>query len=159
RRSLSPPDARRRGGAHPPRRPLAPTSSALLFLALAAGCAPPRWTGLSQPAATPTVTTSASPTSSPSPAPSPSPSPVPTHVFVIVMENKSATEALRGRYTAGLAQTYALATAYHAVSHPSLPNYLALTGGSNFGIRDDGYHPLPPGGLGAQLDRAGIPWR
>jgi phosphatidylinositol-3-phosphatase len=45
------------------------------------------------------------------------------------------------------------------VSHPSLPNYLALTSGSTWGITDDGFHPLPAGGLGAQLTAAGIDWR
>ena len=30
-----------------------------------------------------------------------------------------------------------LATAYDANSHPSLPNYLAMTAGSTFGITDD----------------------
>jgi hypothetical protein len=47
----------------------------------------------------------------------------------------------------------------HAVTHPSLPNYLAMTSGSTWGIRDDGFHSLPAGGLGAQLTAAGITWR
>jgi phosphatidylinositol-3-phosphatase len=51
-------------------------------------------------------------------------------VFVIIMENKSHDEALRGTYTASLASQYAIATNYHAVSHPSEPNYLALTSGA-----------------------------
>jgi hypothetical protein len=100
---------------------------------------------------------------SPSPIASPlaSPSPVTTssHVFVIVMENRSYGQALSGSYTAALAKKYAVATDYHGVSHPSLPNYLALTSGSTWGIADDGYHRLPAGGLGAQLTSAGIVWR
>jgi hypothetical protein len=36
-----------------------------------------------------------------------------------------------------LAAACASATSYHAVSHPSLPNYLAMTGGSTYGITDD----------------------
>jgi hypothetical protein len=75
------------------------------------------------------------------------------------MENRSAAEALQGGYTARLASTYAATTNYHGVTHPSLPNYLALTSGSTYGISDDGYHVLPAGGLGLQLTRAGIPWR
>jgi hypothetical protein len=81
------------------------------------------------------------------------------HVFVIVMENHGYTEAMAQPYTAALAARYAVATDYHAVSHPSLPNYLALTGGSTFGITDDDYHRLPPGGIGLQLSQQGIPWR
>jgi phospholipase C len=80
-------------------------------------------------------------------------------VFLVVMENKSYGEAMAVPYTAQLASQYQVATGYHAVSHPSLPNYLALAGGSTYGITDDGYHPLPAGGIGHQLSGAGIPWR
>jgi phospholipase C len=75
------------------------------------------------------------------------------------MENRSYSQAIQGTYTAQLAARYAVATNYHGVSHPSLPNYLALTSGSTWGIADDGWHPLPAGGLGAQLSAAGINWR
>jgi hypothetical protein len=81
------------------------------------------------------------------------------HVFVIVMENTSYDQALAQPYTAALARQYALATDYHAVAHPSLPNYLAMTAGSTFGIQDDTYRPLPAGGLGAQLTQAGVSWK
>jgi hypothetical protein len=80
-------------------------------------------------------------------------------VFVIVMENHDYAQALAGRYTSRLAAKYPVATDYHGVSHPSLPNYLALTSGSTWGIADDGFHRLPAGGLGAQLTSARIPWR
>jgi hypothetical protein len=75
------------------------------------------------------------------------------------MENRSYSQALAGAYTARLAASHGVATRYHGVSHPSLPNYLALTSGSTWGIADDGFHPLPPGGIGAQLTHAGIGWR
>ena len=91
-----------------------------------------------------------------------SPSPAATaagSVFVIVMENKSYDEALGGTYTASLASQYALATNYHAVSHPSEPNYLALTSGGTWGATDDSYRALPPGGIGKQLSDAGVSWR
>jgi phospholipase C len=91
-------------------------------------------------------------------APSPTPA-VKPHVFVIVMENKSPSQALRGTYTASLAQQYASLTNYSAITHPSLPNYLALTSGDTWGITDNGYHPLPRGGIGDQLTAAGISWR
>ncbi|HEX3507872.1 MAG TPA: alkaline phosphatase family protein [Candidatus Dormibacteraeota bacterium] len=110
----------------------------------------------------PTPTPSPSPIDSPSPTPSVDPSPVTTsqsHVFVIVMENHSYGRALTGSYTAALAKKYSVATDYHDVGNPSLPNYLALTSGSTWGIADDGYHRLPAGGIGAQLTSAGILWR
>ena len=81
------------------------------------------------------------------------------HVFVIVMENHSAAEALTGPYTASLAQQYGAAQNYHAVTHPSVPNYLALTSGSTWGLSDDSYHVLPKSDLGTQLTKARVSWR
>lgn len=64
----------------------------------------------------------------------------PAHVAVIVMENEEYG-AVVGSHSAPfinhLAARYALAGAMYAVGHPSLPNYLALTAGSTFGIRSD----------------------
>src|SRR2546428_810785 len=75
------------------------------------------------------------------------------------MENRAPGEALEGRYIASLVHEYAIATSYFAISRPSLPNYLALTAGDTFGIRDDAYHALAKGGLGTQLTAAGLTWR
>jgi hypothetical protein len=62
----------------------------------------------------------------------------PSKVLVIVMENHSAREALRQMpRLAALATTYGHTTAYRAITHPSLPNYLAVAGGSTFGVTDD----------------------
>lgn len=98
------------------------------------------------------------PTALPASGPGASASPA-SHVFVIVMENRDYAEAMAQPYTAQLAARYAVATNYHAISHPSLPNYLALTAGSTFGITDDGYHRLPPVGIGDELSRRGVTWR
>ncbi|MFI5282085.1 MAG: alkaline phosphatase family protein [Candidatus Dormibacterales bacterium] len=87
------------------------------------------------------------------------PAQAPRHVFVIVMENRSPTEALAGSFTASLAATYAMAADYHAVAHPSVPNYLALTSGSTWGVTDDSYHVLPTADLGDELTSAGVSWR
>ncbi len=90
---------------------------------------------------------------------SPTPAAPPKHVFVIVLENTPYQLALRQRYIAGLARQYAVATNYSEISNPSLPNYLAMTSGSTWGIRDDLYHTLPATGLGQQLSAAGISWK
>jgi phosphatidylinositol-3-phosphatase len=81
------------------------------------------------------------------------------HVFLIVMENHSPSEALAGPFTASLAAKYGVANNYRAVTHPSVPNYLALTSGSTWGIQDDGYYVLPKQDLGTQLTSAGVTWR
>jgi hypothetical protein len=80
-------------------------------------------------------------------------------VFLIVMENKTPAEALQGAYTAALAGQGGMASNYHAVSHPSVPNYLALTSGQTWGIHDDSFHQLPPADIGDQLTAAGVAWR
>ena len=62
------------------------------------------------------------------------------HVFVVVMENHSYSEIIGSSaapYVNSLAASGALATNYYGVAHPSLPNYLALAGGSTFGISSD----------------------
>jgi hypothetical protein len=62
------------------------------------------------------------------------------HIVVIVFENKEERQVIGSRsaptFTA-LARTYVRLTHYHAVTHPSLPNYLALTSGATHGIRSD----------------------
>src|SRR4029077_5272826 len=83
----------------------------------------------------------------------------PRHAFVIVMENKSPAEAMTGPFTTSLAARYRVATNYHAITHPSVPNYLALTSGSTWGVTDDSYHVLPTQDLGTQLTTAGVSWR
>jgi acid phosphatase len=68
-------------------------------------------------------------------------------VLVVVEENKTQRSALAGMpYLASLARKHGYTTHYRAVTHPSLPNYLAIAGGSTFGVRDDlgpARHPLP----------------
>lgn len=72
---------------------------------------------------------------------------VPTKLLVVVMENHSLAQ-MRAQmpYTESLAQRYGYATAWSAVRHPSLPNYLAIASGSTHGVTDDAapaQHPLP----------------
>lgn len=62
------------------------------------------------------------------------------HVFVLILENRGFDDALYNGPTPflrELAASHALATNYFGVAHPSLPNYLALLGGDDFGVRDD----------------------
>lgn len=60
------------------------------------------------------------------------------HIIVIVFENKSPTEVYgHAPYITALAKRCATATNFHAVGHPSLPNYLAMTSGSTHGLTKD----------------------
>src|ERR1700737_466646 len=73
-----------------------------------------------QPGAPPGPKASGGPASA-----SPSPTAAAKHVFMVVLENTSYQQALAQPYIASLAQKYSVATNYHAVATPSLPNYLA----------------------------------
>jgi len=65
-----------------------------------------------------------------------------TKLLVFVEENHSFDQMRAGMpYTASLAERYGHATDYHAIRHPSLPNYIAIAGGSTYGVTDD---RLPP---------------
>ena len=91
------------------------------------------------------------------------PTPV-TNLRVVVVENHSLRE-MRGQMPAtfALAREYGFATRYRALTHPSLPNYLVLAGGSTFGVTETapGQPPgarrlgLRPGPRGRK-DRAGL---
>jgi hypothetical protein len=68
--------------------------------------------------------------------------PVPAfaHVVVIVFENKESTSVFCNRAAPtfnSYGRRYAKLTRYFGVTHPSLPNYLALVSGSTQGITSD----------------------
>jgi hypothetical protein len=82
---------------------------------------------------------------------------------VILMENEEYGDVVgQGQtpFITALAHRFALATQMYATTHPSLPNYLALTGGSTGGIGSDCTScSVPGGGLAGQLQAHGISWR
>lgn len=62
------------------------------------------------------------------------------HVVVVVFENREVSSVLGTRQARTFnlyARVYANLTRYHGVTHPSLPNYIALVSGSTHGIRDN----------------------
>ncbi|MCW2853119.1 MAG: phosphatidylinositol-3-phosphate phosphatase, partial [Nocardioides sp.] len=61
-----------------------------------------------------------------------------TKVLVVIEENHTYDQMRDGMpFLADLSDTYGYATHWTAITHPSEPNYLAIAGGSTFGIRDD----------------------
>jgi phosphatidylinositol-3-phosphatase len=88
----------------------------------------------------------------------------PAHVMVIVEENRNRGEVIGASnmpYFNSLAVNYGNTTAWNGVSHPSLPNYLALASGSTQGVTEDECGPSFPGvpTIGSQLSAAGIAWK
>jgi hypothetical protein len=89
--------------------------------------------------------------------------PQPPHIAVLALENKSYRQVIgspHAPYLNRLARHYALASRYYSIGHPSLPNYLALTGGSTFGIHHNcAGCQTSAQNLLTQLDGARISWR
>jgi phosphatidylinositol-3-phosphatase len=89
--------------------------------------------------------------------------PVIRHVIVIVMENHSLSTIQRqAPFITALARGCGIATNYHAITHPSLPNYLAMTSGSIHHLHSD-CSPRDCSQAGpnifSQLTRHGLRWR
>jgi len=119
----------------------------------------------------PTETASPTPvpaTVTPNPSITPSPTParlVPNfdYIVVIVFENREF-EKIVGNPAMPvfnrLAQDYTLLTQHYAVTHPSLPNYLAMIGGDTFGIKrncDDCFINAPS--LPDLIEASGRTWK
>lgn len=124
-------------------------AAALAALALTAGCGASGTTaGPIQTRPAPKATLKAGP---------------PTHIAVLVLENLEYGQVIGNRsapYINRLAQQGALATRSFGITHPSLPNYLALTGGDTFGIASDCTDCSVRGaGLAGQLDAKGVSWK
>jgi hypothetical protein len=85
------------------------------------------------------------------------------HVIWIWFENKApVVGSSSAPYFTSLARSCGYAANYYAVTHPSLPNYLAATGGSTFGVADDNYpsaHPIAGASLFSQVAATGRQWR
>jgi hypothetical protein len=85
------------------------------------------------------------------------------HVVWIVMENHAYSQIVgspSAPYLNRLARSCGLATHFSAETHPSLPNYIAMTSGSPQGIGDDAgpsAHRLPAASIFSQLGPGG--WR
>lgn len=124
----------------------------VVVAALAGGCSGPG-RAATAPTSPPAASASASaPASSPAAGGTGGPTTParagrPTKSLTIVEENHGQQAALAQMpYLASLSAVYGHTTDYHALAHPSLPNYLGLVGGSTFGVTDDAppaAHPLP----------------
>jgi hypothetical protein len=87
------------------------------------------------------------------------------HVFLIVEENHGFSQIIgnpAAPHLNQLASRFGLATASFAVADPSAPNYVAMLGGSTFGIADNNayyLHTVDKPSLMSQLDAAHLSWK
>jgi acid phosphatase len=93
----------------------------------------------------------------------PMPRPKIGRIAVMVLENRSYGQVIgnpSAPYINSLTRRGALATRYYAITHPSLPNYIAMTTGGHKGINGDcGTCQAEGRSLVNQLDTAHISWR
>ena len=122
-------------------------SSFCIFLIFLVACRPSSASPTGTPAPVPSDTFAPTPvlptlTLTPVPTLTPTVTPKPLvpnfeHIVIIMFENKEfgtvIGNPLMPNYNR-LAREYTLLTQYYAVTHPSLPNYIALMGGDTFGI-------------------------
>ncbi|TLY18135.1 MAG: hypothetical protein E6K86_00050 [Thaumarchaeota archaeon] len=87
------------------------------------------------------------------------------HVMIIVMENEGYDQVVGSSsapYENLLITRYALAANYNAVSHPSLPNYIALVAGDTLRVTNDcrpSQCSFPNATITGLFDSHGLSWR
>ena len=82
------------------------------------------------------------------------------HVIVIYMENNGlSTVEKKGPYEMSLARSYAAATHYYAICHPSAPEYLAGTSGQTLQCGSDAYHTYSVNNIANLTQNAGETWK
>lgn len=127
----------------------------LLAAALMAGCGSAPGSPSSHPPLRPAATARPTATATQIPVPA-----AVSKMLLFVFENHSQSQVLASMpYLSSLARRYGRTTHYDAITHPSLPNYLALVGGSTFGVHDDnapGSHHLRGGSVLDQALRHGM---
>jgi hypothetical protein len=81
-------------------------------------------------------------------------------VVIVVLENEGTDQALADPYIASLSRKAAWFSRYHAITHPSFPNYVAMVAGSTFGIDTD-HRPAPLQGatIADRLEEKGLTWK
>jgi phosphatidylinositol-3-phosphatase len=131
-------------------------ATALLMMSLA-GCGGGAPATHASPSRTAPSSTAATSTASSLPGPV-------SRIAVLVLENKEYNQIIGSPgapYLNALARHSAVAANYYAITHPSLPNYLALTGGSTFGFAgsDCGTCSVSHRNLVDELEAAGISWK
>ncbi|MBC5808807.1 MAG: alkaline phosphatase family protein [Candidatus Eremiobacter antarcticus] len=118
-------------------------------------------TSISKISGSPSPSPFPSPSAQPSPSIPPSPTPTATAgtINVVVMENQGYSDingSANAPYINSLKAKGAFFTAAYAITHPSLPNYLALFSGSTQGVTDDACtYTFSTSNLASQLAFAG----
>lgn len=84
------------------------------------------------------------------------------HIFMVYLENKGYKDIVgsaNAPYLNSLIDTYGVATDYHALTHPSDPNYYPILGGSDFGLSYNcATNCIDATNLADRIEKAGKTW-
>lgn len=80
-------------------------------------------------------------------------------VMIVVLENARYEDALQQPAFAQLARSGALLMQFHAETHPSQGNYIAMVAGNTYGVRSDDSVDLSVPHIGNLLDASSKTWK
>lgn len=80
-------------------------------------------------------------------------------VLIVVLENTNVDKAMAQPFLKSLQKKGATLNDYHAIGHPSEPNYIAMIAGSEMGVADDVGRSLEGKHLGDLLEEKGLSWK
>ena len=80
-------------------------------------------------------------------------------VFIVVLENTAYEDAVAQPFLRDLAARGASLTNFFAETHPSFPNYVAMTAGSTYGVTSNAAVTLDVSHIGDLLEAAGRTWK
>ncbi|MFI4955369.1 MAG: alkaline phosphatase family protein, partial [Gammaproteobacteria bacterium] len=80
-------------------------------------------------------------------------------VFIVIFENVEAEKVLAQPTFGALAKQGTYMDNFHAITHPSQPNYIALTSGSTQGVKGDAPVGLDSRNIVDLLEAKGISWK
>lgn len=80
-------------------------------------------------------------------------------VMIVVLENTDYANALAQPFLGDLAAHGALLSNFFAETHPSFPNYVAMTAGSTYGLSSNDEVTLDVSHIGDLLEAAGRTWK
>lgn len=81
------------------------------------------------------------------------------HIVVVILENTDAANAERLPFLSSLASQGAILMNYHALTHPSQPNYIAMVSGSTHGVTGSEPLALNVSHLGDLIEQKGLSWK
>jgi phospholipase C len=79
--------------------------------------------------------------------------------MIVVLENENESNAIDQPFMKSLAARGAYLESYTAITHPSQPNYIAMTAGDLHGVKDNENVDLDVRHLGDLLEAKGLSWK